>query len=207
MLEWKNSDKPVGYEEAVAFMDARVAGIHAGEAGECVWLLEHPALYTGGTSADKGDLRDPQFPVHQTGRGGEYTYHGPGQRIAYVMLDLKQHQKAPDLKKYVCDLQDWVIQSLAAFDVHGVCREGRIGIWVNTPEGEKKIAAIGVRVRHWITLHGVSINVNPNLEHYSGIVPCGISEYGVTSLKDLGVDASMADLDAELKKNFTKIFG
>jgi lipoyl(octanoyl) transferase len=204
--EWKTSEKPVAYAEALAFMDERVAGIHAGSKPECVWLLEHPPLYTGGTSAKAVDLLNPKFPVHPTGRGGEYTYHGPGQRVAYAMLDLKTRQKTPDLKKYVCDVQDWVIASLAAFDVQGVCREGRIGIWVNTPGGEKKIAAIGVRVRHWITLHGVSINVNPDLSHYDGIVPCGISEYGVTSLSDLGIKATMSDLDAELKKNFLKIF-
>jgi lipoyl(octanoyl) transferase len=206
VVEWKNSDKPVPYDEALAFMDGRVAGIHKGQESECIWLLEHPPLYTGGTSAKAADLLNPKFPVHPTGRGGEYTYHGPGQRVAYAMLDLKKRQKAPDIKKYVCDLQDWVIASLAAFDVHGVCREGRIGIWVNTPSGEKKIAAIGVRVRHWITLHGVSINVNPDLSHYDGIVPCGIPDYGVTSLKDLGVKATMNGLDAELRKNFSKIF-
>lgn len=201
MIEWKNSDKPVPYEEAVAFMDERVAGIHAGSAPECIWLLEHPPLYTAGTSAKETDLLEPRFPVFETGRGGEHTYHGPGQRVAYVMLDLKKRQQVPDLKKYVCDLQDWIIQSLATFDVHGVCREGRVGVWVNTPAGEQKIAAIGVRVRHWITLHGISINVNPDLSHYDGIVPCGISDFGVTSLADLGVKATMADLDAELKKN------
>ena len=206
-MEWKISDKPVPYEEALAFMDSRVAGIHKGSEKECVWLLEHPPLYTAGTSAKAGDLLERRFPVYGTGRGGEYTYHGPGQRIAYVMLDLKKRGGAPDIKKYVCDLQDWVIGALAEFDIHGVCRDGRIGIWVNTPKGEKKIAAIGVRVRHWITLHGVSINVNPDLSHYDGIVPCGISEFGVTSFEDLGVKATMKDLDAELKKSFAKIFG
>lgn len=206
IIEWKSSDKAVPYEEALAFMDGRVAGIHAGTAEECVWLLEHPPLYTAGTSAKAADLLEAKFPVFETGRGGEYTYHGPGQRVAYVMLDLKKRQKAPDLKKYVCDLQDWVIAALAEFGVHGVCRPGRIGIWVNTPHGEKKIAAIGVRVRHWITLHGVSINVNPDLSHYNGIVPCGISEYGVTSLVDLGVNADMAALDEKLRQNFAKTF-
>lgn len=200
-LEWKTSDKPVPYPEALAFMDSRVAAIHAGTVPECVWLLEHPPLYTGGTSAKGADLLDARFPVYAAGRGGEYTYHGPGQRVAYVMLDLKKRQKAPDIKKYVCDLQDWVIASLAPFGVQGVCRSGRVGIWVQTPDGEKKIAAIGVRVRHWITLHGVAINVNPDLSHYKGIVPCGISEYGVTSLSDLGIDATMQDLDAALRKN------
>lgn len=201
MVEWKKSEGPVGYEEALAFMDGRVAGIHEGWEEECIWLLEHPPLYTGGTSAKATDLLKPQFPVFETGRGGEYTYHGPGQRVGYVMVDLKK-RGAPDIKKYVCDLQDWVIAALAEFGVYGVCREGRIGIWVNTPTGEKKIAAIGVRVRHWITLHGVSINVDPDLSHYNGIVPCGISEYGVTSLKDLGIDATMDDLDKALRKNF-----
>ncbi|MGB4106329.1 MAG: lipoyl(octanoyl) transferase LipB [Alphaproteobacteria bacterium] len=201
-MEWKKSDRPVAYEEALGFMDQRVAGIHEGREPECIWLLEHPPLYTAGTSAKAADLLDKRFPVHQTGRGGEYTYHGPGQRVGYAMVDLKKRQKVPDIKKYVCDLQDWVIGALAEFGVHGVCREGRIGIWVNTPDGEKKIAAIGVRVRHWITLHGVSINVNPDLSHYSGIVPCGISEYGVTSLQDLGVDAAMDDLDEALRDHW-----
>lgn len=228
MVEWKKSDKPVGYEEALAFMDGRVAGIHEGKEPECIWLLEHPPLYTAGTSAKAADLLERRFPVHETGRGGEYTYHGPGQRVAYAMIDLKK-RGAPDIKKYVCDLQDWVIGALAEFGVHGVCREGRIGIWVKTPhpsfaiaqdtlsqeeregpakrEGEghyteRKIAAVGVRVRHWITMHGVSINVNPDLSHYSGIVPCGISEFGVTSLKDLGIAATMDDLDGALKRKF-----
>lgn len=227
-MEWKISDKPVSYEEALAFMDERVAAIREGRAQECIWLLEHPPLYTAGTSAKDGDLLDVKFPVYETGRGGEYTYHGPGQRVVYVMLDLKKRQKVPDLKKYICDLQNWIVQSLAPFGVQGVCREGRVGVWVKRPphpasakfasgslslrnppppggrEGwgggqEAKIAAIGVRVRHWITLHGVSINVNPDLSHYQGIVPCGISEFGVTSLADLGVKATMADLDQNLK--------
>ncbi len=199
-IEWKTADKPVPYGEALAFMDERMAGIHAGSATECIWLLEHPPLYTAGTSAKAADLVEARFPVFETGRGGEYTYHGPGQRVVYAMLDLKARMGAPDIKKYVCDLQDWVIAALAEFDVHGVCREGRIGIWVDTPKGEKKIAAIGVRVRHWITLHGVSINVDPDLSHYSGIVPCGISDFGVTSLADLGIKATMSDLDAALKR-------
>lgn len=201
MVEWKKSDKPVGYEEALAFMDGRVAAIHEGTEPECIWLLEHPPLYTAGTSAKAGDLLERRFPVYETGRGGEYTYHGPGQRVAYAMVDLKK-RGAPDIKKYVCDLERWIIGTLESFGVKGHCAEGRIGVWVNTPNGERKIAAVGVRVRHWITLHGVSINVNPDLSHYSGIVPCGISEYGVTSLKDLGVDATMDDLDEALRKRW-----
>ncbi len=201
-MEWKHSSNPVSYEDALAFMDQRVAEIHAGTAPECVWLLEHPPLYTAGTSAKAVDLLKPRFPVFETGRGGEYTYHGPGQRIAYVMMDLKkraQETGGPDIKKYVCDLQRWIIRTLKEFDVHGECIEGRVGVWT----GNKKIAAIGVRVRHWVTLHGISINVDPDLSHYDGIVPCGISDAGVTSLKDLGVKASMVDLDAALKKNIS----
>lgn len=188
-------------------MEARVAAIHAGTARDLVWLLEHPPLYTGGTSADPADLRNPQFPVFETGRGGEYTYHGPGQRVAYVMLDLKKRQQVPDIKKYVWQLEEWVIQTLAHFGVSGARRAGRVGIWVVTPEGEKKIAAIGVRIRHWITFHGISINVNPDLSHFSGIVPCGIAEYGVTSLHALGVGADMEELDAVLKRAFGRVFG
>ncbi|MCC7305767.1 MAG: lipoyl(octanoyl) transferase LipB [Alphaproteobacteria bacterium] len=202
-MEWKTSAEPVPYEDALAFMDARVEGIHKGNEPECIWLLEHPPLYTAGTSAKDTDLLNPRFPVYKTGRGGEYTYHGPGQRVAYVMLDLKKRQQTPDLKQYVCNLQNWIIKSLKAFDIHGECRDGRVGVWVDTPQGEKKIAAIGVRIRHWITLHGISINVNPDLSHYSGIVPCGISDHGVTSLSDLGLPADMKQVDMELKKNFS----
>ena len=195
-MEFKTSIEPVAYSDALEFMDARVADIHAGKAGECIWLLEHPPLYTAGTSAKAGDLLDARFPVFETGRGGEYTYHGPGQRVAYAMINLKK-RGAPDVKQYVCDLQRWIISSLKEFDIHGECIDGRVGVWV----GNKKVAAIGVRVRHWITLHGISINVNPDLSHFGGIVPCGISDAGVTSINDLGVKATMAELDAALKRN------
>ncbi|MGB4057423.1 MAG: lipoyl(octanoyl) transferase LipB [Alphaproteobacteria bacterium] len=226
MIEWKISDRPVPYEEAVAFMDARVAGIHEGREAECIWLLEHPPLYTGGTSAKVGDLLDSRFPVFKTGRGGEYTYHGPGQRVVYVMLDLKKRQKLPDIKQYVCDLESWIIRALAELGVTGEQRKGRVGIWVKVPHpssplartpspsreredqySEAKIAALGVRVRHWVTLHGISINVNPDLSHFNGIVPCGIKEYGVTSLADLGVSAGMEALDAALRKNLPVLTG
>ena len=198
MVEWKISDGPVGYEDALAFMDERVAAIHEGRASECIWLLEHPPLYTAGTSAKDGDLLEAQFPVFKTGRGGEYTYHGPGQRVVYLMLDLKRRGEAPDIKQYVCDLQRWIIKTLDVFGIKGECIDRRVGVWV----ANQKIAAIGVRVRHWITLHGISINVNPDLSHFNGIVPCGIKDAGVTSLADLGVKASMADLDRELRKSF-----
>lgn len=185
-MEWKISKEPVPYESALTEMQARVQAIHEGGAEDQVWLLEHLPLYTAGTSAKAEDLLDPRFPVYEAGRGGEYTYHGPGQRIGYVMMDLKKRQSAPDIKRYVWQLEEWIITALRAFDVKGERREGRVGIWVDTPQGEKKIAALGVRVRHWITFHGISINVNPDLSHFTGIVPCGISEYGVTSLKELG---------------------
>jgi len=206
-MEWLTAQTPVLYPDALQFMEARVNAIHAGTAGEAVWLLEHPPLYTGGTSAKAEDLRDPQFPVFETGRGGEYTYHGPGQRVAYVMLDLKKRQQVPDLKKYIWQLEEWIIQTLATLNVTGERRPGRVGIWVVTPTGEKKIAAIGVRIRHWITFHGVSININPDLSHFAGIVPCGIREHGVTSLHDLGVTITPAQLDAALKDRWPTIFG
>ncbi len=198
---------PVLYPDALQTMEARVAAIHAGAADDLIWLLEHPPLYTGGTSARETDLRNPQFPVFETGRGGEYTYHGPGQRVAYVMLDLKKRQQIPDIKKYIWQLEEWVIRSLAHFGITGERRQGRVGIWVVTPEGEKKIAAIGVRIRHWITFHGISINVNPDLSHFNGIVPCGISEYGVTSLRALGVAADMEDLDRTMRSCWADVFG
>ncbi|MEZ5813802.1 MAG: lipoyl(octanoyl) transferase LipB [Alphaproteobacteria bacterium] len=206
-MEWKISKEPVGYDDALRFMDERVAGVHAGSAEECVWLLEHPALYTAGTSAKSGDLLDSRFPVYKTGRGGEHTYHGPGQRVGYVMVNLKKRQQVPDIKKYVWCLEEWIIQTLAEFGVVGERRCGRIGIWVAAPDGsEKKIAAIGVRVRHWITLHGVAINVNPDLSHFEGIVPCGIREHGVTSMAELGVDVAMAEVDVVLRENFERVF-
>ncbi len=200
------SPHPVPYPDALQMMESRVAGIHAGTMGEAVWLLGHPPLYTGGTSAKAIDLLDPRFPVFETGRGGEYTYHGPGQRVAYVMLDLKKRQQIPDLKKYIWQLEEWIIRSLAHFDVAGERRAGRVGIWVVTPEGEKKIAAIGVRIRHWISFHGVSINVNPDLSHFDGIVPCGLSGYGVTSLEVLGKQATLADVDRALQSEWSHVF-
>jgi lipoyl(octanoyl) transferase len=211
-VEWRISDCPVPYPEAVQSMEIRVAAIRAGAAPELVWLLEHPPLYTSGTSARPGDLLQPQrFPVYASGRGGQYTYHGPGQRVAYVMLDLKR--RGPDLRRYVGDIEEWVIRTLARFNVRGERRDGRIGIWVARPGGrEDKIAAIGVRVRHWVTFHGVAVNVDPALEHFSGIVPCGIdsgpdSRFGVTSLHDLGIPVSMAEFDIALKASFSEVFG
>jgi len=208
-LEWRVSDAPVAYDKAVQAMESRVRRIRDGSAGELVWLLEHPPLYTAGTSARPGDLLDPgRFPVHQTGRGGQYTYHGPGQRIAYTMLDL--NRRGPDVRRYVRDLEDWVIGALGAFNVVGERRPGRIGIWVERGgKREDKIAAIGVRIRRWVTLHGIAINLEPNLDHFSGIVPCGIDDenLGVTSLVDLGLPVTMADLDVALKASFERVFG
>ena len=204
-ITWKTSKAPEDYQRAVSFMERHVAALHAGSAGELVWLLEHPALYTAGTSASSTGLKEARFPVHQTGRGGEYTYHGPGQRVGYVMLDLRG--RGQDVRKHVWRLEEWMIQTLGAFGVAGERRSGRIGVWVAAVDGrEQKIAAIGVRVRKWITYHGISINVNPNLEHYSGIVPCGIEEFGVTSLHDLGIKASLEEVDTVLKKTFGEIF-
>lgn len=208
--EWRISDAPVPYEAAVREMEERAAAIADGRARELVWLLEHPPLYTAGTSAEERDLMDPdRFPVFQTGRGGQYTYHGPGQRVAYVMLDLKRRR--PDVREFVGDLEKWLIATLAEFNVTGELREGRVGVWVRRAEkglaAEDKIAAIGVRIRKWVTFHGVSLNVDPDLDHFSGIVPCGISQHGVTSLADLGITATMADVDIALKRNFAKIFG
>lgn len=208
--EWRISDAPVAYEAAVREMEERVAAISEGRAPELVWLLQHPPLYTAGTSAEERDLVDPgRFPVFQTGRGGQYTYHGPGQRVAYVMLDLKRRK--PDVRAFVNDLERWLIATLAEFNVTGELREGRVGVWVRRPEkglnAEDKIAAIGVRIRKWVTFHGVSLNVDPDLGHFTGIVPCGISEHGVTSLADLGITATMADVDIALKRNFAEVFG
>lgn len=206
-MDIKISTSPVNYPEALAVMEERVAAIRERGAQDLLWLLEHPALYTAGTSAKAGDLLEARFPVFETGRGGEYTYHGPGQRVGYVMLDLKKRQQSPDIKKYVCDLEEWVIRSLAHFDVKGERRAGRVGIWVVTPLGEKKIAAIGVRIRHWVTYHGVAVNLNPDLSHFGGIVPCGISEFGVTSLHDLGKKIGMDELDHALVTEFKNVFG
>lgn len=208
--EWRISDAPVAYEAAVAAMEARVAGIRAGHAGELVWLLEHPPLYTAGTSAEAGELIDPgRFPVHRTGRGGRYTYHGPGQRVAYVMLDLKR--RGGDVRIYVNDLEEWLIRTLARFNVVGERRCGRVGIWVRRtdrgePGREDKVAAIGVRVRRWVSYHGVALNVDPALDHFAGIVPCGVTGYGVTSLVDLGITAAMAEVDTALKAAFAEVF-
>ena len=208
MVEWKTEQRPLPYETALAGMEKRVNDIYADKNKEMVWLLEHPPIYTAGTSAQESDLIDPKFDVYITGRGGQYTYHGPGQRIAYVLLNLKKRQKEPDIKKYVFDLEEWIIKSLAEFDIQGFRRDGRVGIWVNTDQGEEKIAAVGVRVRHWVTYHGISINVNPDLSHYDGIVPCGISEYGVTSMsKILGKPVKMSDLDTILEEKWVEVFG
>ena len=204
-LEWKTAQGLVPYPEALAQMEVRADGIAAGEARELVWLLEHPPIYTAGTSTNDADLLDARFPVYRTGRGGQFTYHGPGQRVGYVMLNLKQRK--PDVRAYVRDLEQWLIGSLALLGVKGERREGRVGIWVARKNREDKIAALGVRIRHWVTFHGVALNVNPDLSHFSGIVPCGVREHGVTSLADLGLKATMADVDAALKQSFEKIFG
>ena len=210
MIEWKHTDGLVPYEEALAFMEARVADISAGTASECIWLLEHPPLYTAGTSAKREDLVAPdRFPVYEARRGGQYTYHGPGQRVVYVMLDVAKRGR--DVRCFVRDLERWVIKTLAEFNVTGEIREGRVGVWVEredkplTATGAKtedKIAAIGIRLRKWVSFHGISINVEPDLEHFSGIVPCGITEHGVTSLVDLGLPVTMDDLDVALKATF-----
>ena len=205
-VEWRVSAAPVPYLKAVAAMEERVAAIRSGEAKELVWLLEHPPIYTAGTSAQEADLVEPgRFPVYQTGRGGRHTYHGPGQRVGYVLLDLRQ--RGSDLRAHVHRLEEWVITALADFGVKGERRRGRVGVWVtDRPGDESKIAAIGVRVRHWVTFHGMSLNVSPNLRHYDGIIPCGVREYGVTSLADLGVDASMDEVDSALKRRFAEVF-
>ena len=214
MVEWIESPGLVPYDEAVAFMEARVAAIAAGEADEAIWLLEHPPLYTAGTSARAEDLTDPgRFPVHQTGRGGQYTYHGPGQRVVYVMLDVATRGR--DVRCFVRYLENWVIAALAEFNVTGEIRPGRVGVWVVRPDrpaapdgspAEDKIAAIGVKIRKWVSFHGISINVEPELDHFSGIVPCGIRDHGVTSLVDLGLPVTMADVDVALKATFERVF-
>jgi len=204
-VEWRTSEGLTPYAEAVRAMEDRAARIREGTAGELVWLVEHPPLYTAGTSARPEDLLDAaRFPVHRTGRGGQYTYHGPGQRVGYVMLDLEDRGR--DVRKYVGALEEWLIRTLARFGVEGERREGRVGIWVARGTCEDKVAAIGVRLRRWVSYHGVSINVNPDLSHYAGIVPCGIAEHGVTSLADLGISASMAEVDAALKEAFAEVF-
>jgi lipoyl(octanoyl) transferase len=209
-VEWVIADEPVGYEAAVAEMEARAALIADGKARERVWLVEHPALYTAGTSAKNEDLLTPErFPVHRTGRGGQFTYHGPGQRVAYVMLDLKRRE--PDLRRFVSALEAWLIGTLGAFNIRGERREERVGVWVRRPEkgqgAEDKIAALGIRVRRWVSFHGISLNVEPELAHFDGIVPCGVSDQGVTSLVDLGLPVTMPEVDSALRAEFEQIFG
>lgn len=214
-VRWRVADGLVGYEDAVAEMERQVADIADGKADELVWLVEHPALYTAGTSADSKDLIEPdRFPVFATGRGGEYTYHGPGQRVAYVMLDLKRRRQ--DVRAYVAALEEVVIRTLDSMNVKGERREDRVGVWVRRPEkptlpdgtmSEDKIAALGIRLRRWVSFHGLSINVDPDLSHFGGIVPCGISAYGVTSLVDLGLPVMMADVDIRLREAFEDVFG
>lgn len=215
-VEWRISDGLTPYAEALAFMEAKAEAIAAGTAKEQVWLLEHPPIYTAGTSARDGDLVEARFPVHRTGRGGQFTYHGPGQRVAYVMLDLKRRR--PDVRAFVAALEAWIIATLKAFNVRGERREDRVGVWVARPDkprgisgeiAEDKIAAIGIRIRRWVSFHGVSINVEPDLSHFSGIVPCGVAsaDYGVTSLIDLGRPIGMTEVDASLAREFATLFG
>jgi lipoyl(octanoyl) transferase len=210
-VEWRISDAPVDYLEAVAAMEARAAAIAARQAPELVWLLEHPPLYTSGTSGKASDLLDPRFPLFSTGRGGQLTYHGPGQRVAYVLLDLKRRR--PDVRAFVAALEEWIIRTLAAFNVRGERREDRVGVWVKRPDKgagfEDKIAAIGVRLRRWVSFHGIAINVEPDLSHFAAIVPCGVADprFGVTSLVDLGHPLTMADVDVALRRAFAEVFG
>jgi lipoyl(octanoyl) transferase len=209
-VEWRISDGPVGYEAALALMEARATAIADGAAPELVWLLEHPPLYTAGTSARPEELIEARFPVHRTGRGGQFTYHGPGQRVAYVMLDLKR--RGPDVRRFVATLEEWIIRTLARFGVAGERRDDRVGVWVRRPEEgpdhEDKIAAIGVRIKRWVSLHGVALNIDCDLSHYAGIVPCGVREprYGVTSLADLGRAVTLAEVDAVLRREFEPLF-
>jgi lipoyl(octanoyl) transferase len=210
-VEWRVSDAPIPYPEAVAAMESRAGAIADRQAPELVWLLEHPPLYTSGTSGKAGDLLEARFPLFETGRGGQITYHGPGQRVAYVMLDLKARR--PDVRAYVAGLEEWIIRTLVAFNVKGERREDRVGVWVARPDKgvgfEDKIAAIGVRLRRWVSFHGISINVEPDLSHFSAIVPCGVVDprYGVTSLVDLGLPVTMADVDVALQQAFAEVFG
>ena len=215
MVEWITSDAPVPYPDALAFMEARADAIAAGTAEEAIWLLEHPPLYTAGTSARPADLVDPdRFAVFEARRGGQYTYHGPGQRVVYVMLDVGR--RGHDVRRFVQQLEAWIIAALAQFNVTGEIREGRVGVWVTrpdkplTPAGtlqEDKIAALGIRLRKWVSFHGLSINVEPDLSHFDGIVPCGISDHGVTSLVDLGLPVTLADVDVALRQTFADVFG
>lgn len=214
MVEWKITDGLTDYETALRFMEARVADIASGEAEECIWLLEHPPLYTAGTSARREDLTDPdRFPVFEARRGGQYTYHGPGQRVVYVMLDVGR--RGHDVRRFVGQLEAWVIATLDQFNIRGEIRPGRVGVWVSRPEKpalpdgtprEDKIAAIGIRLRKWVSFHGISINVDPDLGHFSGIVPCGITGHGVTSLVDLGLPVTLEDLDSALERTFPQVF-
>jgi len=208
-VQWRIFEAPLAYPEALALMEARAAAIAAGQAPEAVWLLEHPPLYTAGTSARPEDLLDARFPVFSAGRGGQYTYHGPGQRVAYVLLDLTRRGR--DIRCLVQGLEQWVIDTLAAHNIAGERREGRVGVWVPRPDKgpgrEDKIAAIGVRVRKWVTFHGISLNIAPDLAHYAGIVPCGIADQGVTSFEDLGIVISMEEVDSVLRACFEALFG
>src|SRR5579862_4690328 len=204
-VEWRVSDCLIDYAAALSAMAARADAIARGDAPELVWLIEHPPLYTAGTSSQPRELIEARFPVHRTGRGGQFTYHGPGQRVGYVMLDLKA--RGSDVRAYVRDLEEWLIRALARFNVKGERRAGRVGIWIDEGGGrESKIAAIGVRIRQWVTFHGVSLNIDPDLTHYRGIVPCGVSEHGVTSLAALGITATMPEVDAALKSAFAEVF-
>ena len=216
-VEWRLSEGLVAYEDAVLQMERRAAAIAAGEARELVWLLEHPPIYTAGTSAREYDILHARFPVHRTSRGGQMTYHGPGQRIAYVMLDLGTRGR--DVRRFVTSLETWLVETLAAFNIRGERREDRVGVWVRRPEkapvlvdgtvrpAEDKIAAIGIRLRRWVTFHGISLNVEPDLDHFTGIVPCGVSGYGVTSFRDLGLTTEMPDVDRALRESFHAVFG